>query len=342
MSITRSKLNGEYPTALIQKLDKEHHKILKDLRAQPCNKQCAECQACPSTWASVSLGVFVCMRCAQVHRNLGTHISKVKSCMGTYLWCPDEIERMRQVGNARAWALYTGGASTPAQKPGVDAPFEEVDEFARNKYERKRWLHPGGMAAVLEAEQAQPRSVNNSKPTTAAAAAVAPRSKIGGRNTSAREAARNRVTRLRGRSNAAAVPAPSLQRVSSGTYGSTVDDEWGSFREWPSSGSTPAAPLSPPPPPPPTATVAAAPNTQKELTLEDFFLGGSSGSGSSGSGGGGNTLVAAPAVATATQDLLGLFSMGVGAAAAARQQQTMVAAAPPPPVITAFRPSAYA
>ena len=36
-----------------------------------------ECRASPTTWASVSLGVFVCMDCAQVHRNLGAHISKV-------------------------------------------------------------------------------------------------------------------------------------------------------------------------------------------------------------------------------------------------------------------------
>ena len=30
-------------------------------------------------WASTNLGVFLCIRCASIHRKLGTHISKVKS-----------------------------------------------------------------------------------------------------------------------------------------------------------------------------------------------------------------------------------------------------------------------
>jgi len=30
-------------------------------------------------WASWNLGVFLCIRCAGIHRNLGVHVSKVKS-----------------------------------------------------------------------------------------------------------------------------------------------------------------------------------------------------------------------------------------------------------------------
>lgn len=151
---TKSKLGQSWPTSLIQRDDKKSHATLKKLRDLPGNKECAECRASPTTWASVSLGVFVCMDCAQVHRSLGVHISKVKSCMGTYLWCPDELERMKEVGNTRAWALYTGGAKDfEIKKPAADSPQAEREQFARDKYERKRWMHPGGMAEVLKEER---------------------------------------------------------------------------------------------------------------------------------------------------------------------------------------------
>jgi stromal membrane-associated protein len=30
-------------------------------------------------WASWNLGIFICTRCSASHRNMGTHLSKVKS-----------------------------------------------------------------------------------------------------------------------------------------------------------------------------------------------------------------------------------------------------------------------
>ena len=182
-----SKLGAKYPTEYIHKMDKESHAEVKRIRSLPENRVCAECQAAPTTWASVSLGVFVCMRCSQVHRNLGTHLSKVKSCMGTYLWCPDELERMRSVGNGRAAALYAHSRTAGLPKPAEDCHFDEVDAFARAKYEAKRWLHPGGMAAVIAEEAARPAA-------PVAVAALAP-SRAGGRQSAAarQTAANNRA-----------------------------------------------------------------------------------------------------------------------------------------------------
>lgn len=31
------------------------------------------------TWASLNLGALICMDCASLHRNLGTHLSRVRS-----------------------------------------------------------------------------------------------------------------------------------------------------------------------------------------------------------------------------------------------------------------------
>ena len=42
-------------------------------------------------WASWNLGVFLCIRCAGIHRNLGVHISRVKS-VNLDSWTPEQME----------------------------------------------------------------------------------------------------------------------------------------------------------------------------------------------------------------------------------------------------------
>lgn len=48
------------------------------LREIPGNDVCAECSAGEPDWASLNLGVLICIECSGVHRNLGVHISKVQ------------------------------------------------------------------------------------------------------------------------------------------------------------------------------------------------------------------------------------------------------------------------
>lgn len=60
---------------------------LKRLLDLPANRACADCGGAEAgarpTWASLSCGTFLCMRCAGVHRGLGVHVSKVRS---SHLW----------------------------------------------------------------------------------------------------------------------------------------------------------------------------------------------------------------------------------------------------------------
>uniref|UniRef100_A0A182T8T0 Arf-GAP domain-containing protein n=1 Tax=Anopheles maculatus TaxID=74869 RepID=A0A182T8T0_9DIPT len=54
------------------------------------NKYCVDCDAKGPRWASWNLGVFLCIRCAGIHRNLGVHISRVKS-VNLDSWTPEQV-----------------------------------------------------------------------------------------------------------------------------------------------------------------------------------------------------------------------------------------------------------
>lgn len=56
---------------------KGHDNVSKILRSIPGNDACAECGAPDPDWASLNLGILMCIECSGVHRNLGVHISKV-------------------------------------------------------------------------------------------------------------------------------------------------------------------------------------------------------------------------------------------------------------------------
>jgi len=105
MDSWRSKLNTKYSKQDIEQWDVKLKAQLKDLKVQPDNRRCFDCEADDVTWASPKLGIFICMICSDVHRAAGAHITCVKN-FNTYLWGPDEVALMKAVGNKRARALY--------------------------------------------------------------------------------------------------------------------------------------------------------------------------------------------------------------------------------------------
>lgn len=68
------------------------------------NSLCADCNSSDVKWASTNLGVFICLDCCGIHRNLGTHISKVKS-INLDVWDDNAVENMKE-GNLRKNQIY--------------------------------------------------------------------------------------------------------------------------------------------------------------------------------------------------------------------------------------------
>ncbi len=73
-----------------QKFQEKYQAILSALLKEEDNKYCADCDAKGPRWASWNLGIFVCIRCAGIHRNLGVHISRVKS-VNLDQWTAEQI-----------------------------------------------------------------------------------------------------------------------------------------------------------------------------------------------------------------------------------------------------------
>lgn len=101
----RSKFSTRYNKSDIEKWDASLKMTLAGLRKELHNRKCFDCGAEDSSWASPKLGIFICLKCSDVHRAVGTHITFVKN-FSTYLWGLDEVELMKAVGNARGKAIY--------------------------------------------------------------------------------------------------------------------------------------------------------------------------------------------------------------------------------------------
>jgi len=112
-------------------------KVLMILKI-PGNNECSDCSDKDPEWASVNLGISICIACSGIHRNLGVHISRVKSLFLDN-WKREELEALRDNGNVIGRAMYEASLPKNLIRPGPkdSGPFRE--QFIRAKYERKEY-----------------------------------------------------------------------------------------------------------------------------------------------------------------------------------------------------------
>lgn len=77
-------------------------------------------------WASLNLGALICIECSGIHRNLGTHLSRVRS-LDLDEWPLELIKVMSAIGNELANSVWEANAQGRL-KPAPDAsryPFQQ-------------------------------------------------------------------------------------------------------------------------------------------------------------------------------------------------------------------------
>ncbi|XP_044464763.1 ADP-ribosylation factor GTPase-activating protein AGD5 isoform X2 [Mangifera indica] len=121
-----------------KELNARHKKILEGLLKLPENRECADCKAKGPRWASVNLGIFICMQCSGIHRSLGVHISKVRSAT-LDTWLPEQVAFIQSMGNEKANSYWEAELPSNYDRVGIE-------NFIRAKYEEKRWVARGGQA----------------------------------------------------------------------------------------------------------------------------------------------------------------------------------------------------
>ncbi|TNN18177.1 Centaurin-gamma-1A isoform 3 [Schistosoma japonicum] len=118
--------------------------LIQNIRSAAGNDFCADCGAPEPDWASLNLGAMVCISCSGIHRQLGTHISRIRS-LHLDEWSTESVAVMVAIGNTLANSVWEAAVPVNAgnrRKPDPSSSREEKEIWIRAKYERQEFLPP--------------------------------------------------------------------------------------------------------------------------------------------------------------------------------------------------------
>ena len=140
----------------------QRKKTLMDLLKLPENQVCADCPEKGPRWACAKAGVFICIECSGIHRNLGTHISFVRS-VNLDDWKQEHVDQMVKWGNKRAKLFWEAEVPAHYRRPGANASVHEVTKWIRDKYEHRRFAPHDGQLPPENDYSADPEATAKEK-----------------------------------------------------------------------------------------------------------------------------------------------------------------------------------
>lgn len=138
--------------------------------AMPGNDRCADCEATQPRWASINLGITLCIECAGIHRSLGVHLSKVRSLtLDTEVWSPEIVRLMLSLGNISVNGAYLACYRDQIPRITAESSREERENWIKAKYLKRSFMRPPGTemnSSLLSEENATCDPVTSSSITT--------------------------------------------------------------------------------------------------------------------------------------------------------------------------------
>jgi Arf-GAP/coiled-coil/ANK repeat/PH domain-containing protein len=127
------------------KLSSEKAKVVESILGVDGNHFCCDCGAPDPEWASVNLGITLCIECSGIHRSLGVHHSKVKS-LKLDSWENGLLKVMGELGNNLVNRIYLAKAdvvnSLGVERATPECSREVRETWIRVKYVDKAFVNP--------------------------------------------------------------------------------------------------------------------------------------------------------------------------------------------------------
>uniref|UniRef100_A0A8C8VKB2 Arf-GAP with coiled-coil, ANK repeat and PH domain-containing protein n=1 Tax=Pelusios castaneus TaxID=367368 RepID=A0A8C8VKB2_9SAUR len=113
---------------------------LQRVQCIPGNISCCDCGLADPRWASINLGITLCIECSGIHRSLGVHFSKVRS-LTLDTWEPELLKLMCELGNDVINRIYEAKVERMGiKKPQPGSQRQEKEAYIRAKYVERKFV----------------------------------------------------------------------------------------------------------------------------------------------------------------------------------------------------------
>ncbi|XP_060603418.1 arf-GAP with coiled-coil, ANK repeat and PH domain-containing protein 2-like isoform X2 [Ruditapes philippinarum] len=112
---------------------------IEKLYSIPGNSKCCDCESPDPRWASINLGITLCIECSGIHRGFGVHISKIRS-ITLDSWEPELLKVMGELGNDVINRIYLVNVDDSITRATAECPGPVREAWIKAKYVQKKFV----------------------------------------------------------------------------------------------------------------------------------------------------------------------------------------------------------